>query len=58
MIAVNERATKSARTRQRILDSAAAVFRQHGYANARRSQAATDVADHAVAVLLADPSRP
>ncbi len=27
--------TKSERTRQRILDAAAAVFRQHGYANAR-----------------------
>jgi len=31
---------KSARTRQRILDAAAAVFREHGYANARLSDIA------------------
>lgn len=37
---MNERVSKSARTRQRILDSAAAVFRQQGYANARLSDIA------------------
>lgn len=34
------RVTKSQRTRQRILDAAAKVFRQHGYANARLSDIA------------------
>ena len=36
-----ERIPKSARTRQRILDAAAAVFREQGYANARL----TDIAE-------------
>lgn len=35
------RASKSARTRQRILDAAAAVFREQGYAHARLSDIAT-----------------
>jgi AcrR family transcriptional regulator len=34
------RVSKSARTRQRILDAAAAVFREQGYANARLSDIA------------------
>lgn len=38
-----EALTKSARTRQRILDAAAAVFREQGYANARLS----DIAERA-----------
>src|SRR5215218_9782486 len=32
---MTERLTKSERTRQRILDAAARVFREQGYANAR-----------------------
>jgi AcrR family transcriptional regulator len=35
-----ERVTKSVRTRQRILDAAAKVFREQGYANARLSDIA------------------
>jgi AcrR family transcriptional regulator len=35
-----DRVTKSARTRQRILDAAARVFREQGYANARLSDIA------------------
>src|SRR4051794_33335961 len=35
-----ERQSKSERTRQRILDAAANVFREHGYANARLSDIA------------------
>lgn len=38
--AVNQRLSKSARTRERILDSAARVFRQRGYSNARLSDIA------------------
>jgi len=34
-MAMTERLTKSERTRQRILDAAARVFREQGYANAR-----------------------
>jgi TetR/AcrR family transcriptional regulator, cholesterol catabolism regulator len=37
---VEARGTKSQRTRQRILDAAAKVFRQQGYANARLSDIA------------------
>lgn len=40
---MTERVTKSARTRQRILDAAAVVFREQGYANARLS----DIAERA-----------
>jgi AcrR family transcriptional regulator len=39
-VAVEEKQTKSARTRQRILDAAAKVFREQGYANARLSDIA------------------
>ena len=37
---MSERQTKSERTRQRILDAAAKVFREQGYANARLSDIA------------------
>ena len=37
---MTERLPKSARTRERILDAAAKVFRAHGYANARLSDIA------------------
>ena len=40
MARMTERQPKSARTRQRILDAAAKVFREHGYANARLSDIA------------------
>ena len=40
---MDERSTKSERTRQRILDAAAKVFRQQGYAHARLS----DIAEQA-----------